>query len=70
MLHKEGRETLKHLIETRRELKRCECRLKDVVAKFLDVEAVRWLACAEKKRGGKRYWKKKIVQKDIGSLSG
>lgn len=50
MLHKEGRETLKHLIETRREVKRCECRLKDVVAKFLDVEVVKWLACAEKKK--------------------
>lgn len=50
MLHKECRETLMHLIETRRELERCECRLEDVVAKFLNVEVVRWLACAEKKK--------------------
>lgn len=59
MLHEEGWETLKHLIETRRELKRCECRLEDIVEKFLNVEVVRWLAYAEKKKKREKILEKK-----------
>ena len=70
MLHEEGWETLKHLIETRRELKRCECRLEDIVEKFLNVEVVRWLAYAEKKKKREKILEKKMVQNDIGGLSG